>query len=118
MQEGAWLLYIFVQNHSTQGYINKFTYLKYFDITWQAACFQTSSIAKSPKCLLLTELPSWQRYLAKIIQPFLKRAFEWDQPAVADLGGFQGFHGTPPLASVIIEGHGSLAFNKTQLIRL
>ena len=38
--------------------------------------------------------------------------------AVADLGGFQGFHGTPLLASVMIEGCGSLAFNKTQLIRL
>ena len=37
---------------------------------------------------------------------------------VADLGGFQGFHGTPLLASVMIEGYGSLAFNKTQLIRL
>ena len=38
--------------------------------------------------------------------------------AVADLGGFQGFHGTSLLASVMLEGYGSLAFNKTQLIRL
>ena len=38
--------------------------------------------------------------------------------SVADLGGFQGFHGTPLLASVMIEGYGSLAFNRTQLIRL
>ena len=38
--------------------------------------------------------------------------------AVADLGGFQGFHGTPLLASVVIESYGNLAFNKTQLLRL
>ena len=37
------------------------------------------------------------------------------ETTVADLGGFQGFHGTPLLASVMIEGYGSLAFNKTQL---
>ena len=37
---------------------------------------------------------------------------------VADLEGFQGFHGTPLLASVVIESYGSLAFSKTQLFRL
>ena len=37
---------------------------------------------------------------------------------VADLGGFQGFHGTPLLASVVIESYGSLAFSKTQLYRI
>ena len=38
--------------------------------------------------------------------------------SVADLGGFQGFHGTPLLASVVIVSYGSLAFRKTQLFRL
>ena len=37
---------------------------------------------------------------------------------VADLRGFQGFHGTSFLASVVIESYGSLAFNKTQLFKL
>ena len=53
--------------------------------------------------------------LAQVHNIWIIRIVDCICDAVADLGGFQGFHGTPLLASVMIEGYGSLAFNKTQL---
>ena len=72
-------MYNFAQGYSAQaGGTGEFILSTL--IRCQAATLIKCDLSQSHKNSHLNhELPSWQSYLAKITQPFLKRVFEWHQ---------------------------------------
>ena len=74
MQEGAWSLYIFFQNHNYQGGTGNFTYKASILAGQQKALLKyDSQIIKPYKCHVPRELPSSQIaiYSAQTTQPFI-----------------------------------------------
>ena len=74
MQEGAWSLYIFSQNHNYQGGTSDFTYKALILAGQQKVLLTYDSLIMQPhKCRVPPELPSLQIaiYFTQTTQPFI-----------------------------------------------